>query len=83
MKKNGNAKWHITAAYFDFHGNELKVNTCKRAASAVARAFDHMQRDDYGARTVQVYDDKVLHAEIVRTPRSVRTTFKRDPLTGE
>ena len=65
-----------------FRGKVVQVNRSKHVNKAVERCFGHMQINEYGATTAQVYDMETgeLHAEVVRNVRGkVEVTFERDP----
>jgi hypothetical protein len=71
----------IRTEYYNLNSEIIKVNKALHPRSAVLRALDHIQMDDYGARSVSVTDEETgaLHALMMRTPKHVNIIFKRDP----
>ena len=71
----------IQTTYFGNRNVVLKVNKASYANSAVLRAVDHMQMNDYGARVAEVFDDETseLHAVITNNVKGeIRIIYKRD-----
>lgn len=70
----------IRTEYYNLASEIIKVNKAKHARTAVLRALDHIQMDDYGARSVSVTDESTgaLHALMMRTPKHINIIFKRD-----
>lgn len=79
MKKGEDSR-PIKAVYYNGREKALKRTAGKHPRSMTKAAFDHMQTDEYGASVVEVFDNKVLHAVITRTPRKVEAIYKRDPV---
>lgn len=70
----------IRTEFFNYKSELIKTNRAKFARSAVLRAVDHMQMDDYNARFVQVYRDGETHPLLLmhRTPKTIRILYKRE-----
>ena len=75
----------IETRYYNRKREVIQINRAIYARTAVLRAVDHMQLDDYGAHVAEVFDieNGALHAVLVTdVKRQMRIIFKRDPKIG-
>ncbi len=74
----------IVTVYYDSKKSKrvLKTNYAKHARSAILRAVDHMQMNDYSAFVAVIHDEGTseLYAIITRSVTGeIRIVFRRDP----
>lgn len=76
----------IVTTYYDKKGNLIKTTRSLLARNAVRNCVDHMQVNDYGAATAEVFDERCgsLHAVVVFTVKGkMEIVFKRESKVGE
>jgi len=84
-KANGSAR-PIMAVYYNEKKERLKTTRGKYARTMTRAAFDHMQMDEYNARTAEVFLGEgagtlysVLRLVLQRGKVKVETLFEQDP----
>ena len=69
-----------------YNGKELiKTNRATYPNSAVLRCVDHMQLNDYGATTAEVFDEDTgeLHAVVKFGQEQINILYKREVQRGD
>jgi hypothetical protein len=76
---------NIRTVYSGVKGETLKINHASYANSAVLRAVDHMQLNNYGAKVAEVFDSSSgeLHAVIRNSMNGeIRIVYEREVSKG-
>jgi hypothetical protein len=73
-------KWTIRCLYYNNSKQLIKTVAARYPRSAILRALDHMQMDDYNARIAEIIDQAIgtLHCVLRRSPMEVTVVYKKE-----